>query len=266
MRASTCLLALVLFVCPALAEALSRDEAYVLARSGDIAATEAAFSAHQASFNAGDIGPGGYRSPYWVFKTTEPRVEATLGDWLDAYPDSPQAAAARAMQLSHIAHLVRGGRFASETPSAAMERFTGTAKEAFDLARGALDAEPRHLAAAYEVMTLAAFLGRRHDRDHAFQIIEKLDTPANVLLSGLRFNFSRWGGSPEATQRFCEERAPLVPDISVEECLALADYKQRDLYPERAAVAVALLSKGSEKHFLEQHLSLIHISEPTRPY
>lgn len=257
MKFICCLLVSVLVVSPTLAATLSRDDAYALVRSGDGAALEAAFSAHQASFNAGEIGPGAYRAPYGVFNTTEAKVEATLEGWLIAYPVSPQAAAARAIQLFHIAHLLRGGDSVQKTPSAAMEQFGNMANEALDLARRALDAEPRHLAAGHELMTIAAFLGARGARDRGFRVVEELDTPANALLSGLRFSFERWGGGPEATRRFCEERAPLVPDISVAECLALADYEQRDQYPERVEAAVTTLSKGSEEHFLELHIAAL---------
>lgn len=254
MRAAFCLLLSLAVTFPALAEPLGRAAAYEMARTAAPDAIEAAFAAHQAAFNAGEIAPGAYRSPYEVFNTTEPKVEATLDGWLTAYPDSPQARAARAIQLFHIAYQLRGGGFVRETPSGAMDRFRTTASEALDLAGQALEAEPRHLAAAHELMNIAAFLGARAERDRGFRVIERLDTPASVLLSGLRFNYERWGGSAEATQRFCEERAPDVPDISVEECLALADYDHHRENPALLEPAVAVLSKGSEEHFLEQHV------------
>lgn len=257
MRLVCCLLLSLAVAFPALAEPLDRSAAYELARAGEPDAIEAAFAAHQAAFNAGEFGPGAYRSPYVVFSTTEPRVEATLEGWLTAHPESSQAAAAEAARLFHIASLMRGTGYVAETPEGAMVQFRTKAEEARDLARRALEAEPRHLAAGHELMRIAAFLGARGDRDRGFRIVEELDTPANALLSGLQFNYARWGGSSDAIRRFCEERAPTVPDISVEECLALADYEQRDQYPERVEAAVATLSKGSDNHFLEQHIAAL---------
>jgi hypothetical protein len=205
---------------PTLVTALTRTEAYEMARGGDADAIEAAFTAHQDAFNASEIGPNTYQRPYSVFWTTEPLVETTNEGWRAAYPDSPQAAAAAVIRLRHIGSLVRGGDYAPKTPTAALTEFGRIAREALALSRSALDAEPRQLAAAYSLLELGAFLGSTEDRDRGFLIIEKLDTPADALLTGLPYNYARWGGGPEATRRFCEERAPPVPDISVEECLA----------------------------------------------
>lgn len=248
---------LIIGLCPALATALTRDQAYELARAGDAGAIESAFAAHQAAFNAGEIGPSAYRRPYFVFSTTEPLVEASLDGWLAAYPDSPQAAAATAKRLGHIGYLVRGSGYTSATPRAALARFNRMASEAMEHAKRALDLEPRHLVAAYTLMSMAAFVGSRHDRDRGFQIIEELDHPAGALLSGLKHTYARWGGGPETTRLFCEERAPLVPDISVEECLAKADYDNAGNDRAKQLAAINTLSRGSIEHFLEQHIAAL---------
>ena len=90
MKALSYLLVLATAFFPALATALTGDEAYEIARGEDAGAIEAAFAAHQAAFNEGEIGPNTYQRPYSVFWTTEPLVEATIDGWLAAYPDSPQ--------------------------------------------------------------------------------------------------------------------------------------------------------------------------------
>lgn len=242
---------------PALAIAVTREEAYKLARAGDSAAIETAFAQHQAAFNTGEIGPNTYQRPYFVFRTTEPLVETAIEDWLAAFPNSPQAAAAKAERLGHIGGLIRGVGYAREVPAAAMIEFKRIALEALTLATSALDTEPRHLVAAYSLVSMGAYLGSRKDRDRGFRVVEELDTPADVLLEGLQYNYARWGGGSEDTQLFCEERAPLVPDISVAECLAKADYDHVDQDPTLFLPAVATLSQGNIEYFVEQHLAAL---------
>jgi hypothetical protein len=257
MKTVCCLLLLVTAFLPALATALTRDEAYEMARGGDAGAIEAAFAAHQAAFNAGEIGPNIYQRPYSVFWTTEPLVETTIDGWLAAYPDSPQAAYAKAARISHIAHLIRGGDFAAYIPAEAVAQYKPMFRAARDLLRTVLDREPRHLSAGYALRNAGAFLSSGKDRTRGSAIVDALDTPADALLSGLRYTYARWGGNPLKTSLFCAERAPQVAKINFEECLAKADYDHGDTDPALYNPAITILSKGSINYFLEQHIAAL---------
>ena len=83
------------FCNPALASALNLNEARQLALVGDIDRIEEQFRLHQEDFDSGRIGAEAFKEPYKAFNSTHPKVYQTTQQWLDTYPTSASALAAR---------------------------------------------------------------------------------------------------------------------------------------------------------------------------
>jgi hypothetical protein len=199
---------LVMLVLAGQAVPLNNEEARQLVREADFETVEAVFAEHQASFNAGEITPDEFESPYWAFRTTEPRVLELADAWLAARPDSPQAVVAKTATLIHVAMVVRDNRAVRNTPRNSLAMMRALYAEACPLLMRALDLEERQIFAADMIKTVAPYLGDHSGERRAVALLRQYDDPKSIFHSDLHSLLPQWGGSSAVRRRPGSRRFP----------------------------------------------------------
>ncbi|MFQ5565446.1 MAG: DUF4034 domain-containing protein [Paracoccaceae bacterium] len=253
-------LPLAMLVLAGQAVALSNEEARRLVREADFDTVEAAFAEHQAAFNAGEITPDEFESPYWAFRTTEPRVLELADAWLAARPDSPQALVAKAATLIHVAMVVRGNGFIRDTPRNSIAMMRGLYDEARPLLMRALDLEERQIFAADMIETAAPFLGDRSGEQRAVATLRQYDDPESIFFSDLHRLLPQWGGSEAAMRQFCRQETPRVEAVSEATCNAFVTLKMPGSSIDEIQAAIdTLAAEGDDRWVTTRAHALMRI-------
>ncbi|MEM7056077.1 MAG: hypothetical protein AAF557_00685 [Pseudomonadota bacterium] len=235
-----------------LSEALTYDDARLLALDQNIDGLETAFADHQTEFEDDEITRHAYLAPYQVFKTTEPLVQQATESWITANPKSPYAMTARGHALSYLAYLFRGYAYVNETPSGALVEMGVRLREAIPLYRSALKAQPAQLSAAYDLQVAAAYLGDEEAQDRALDVIFKHAGHDQATLATLWQTYPRWNGKWHETPVFCNLRTDPTTQMTFEQCMAVAEYAQTG-----SEDALRLLAEGPRSLFLRYHIEAL---------
>lgn len=236
------------------ANALTQSEARTLALGGEAEALETAFQTLHETFVSGTLPRDAYVKAFSAFQTTHPTVSETTEKWLNDYPESAQAKAARGILLVHSANLIRGRMHPGELSEPARAKIAALAASAIPLLTQGLAAEPAHLPAARSLDLLGAITQQAALRVLAQELLWAHDDPDHALLAELRLIDLSWGSTPGRPESLCGIRTKKTT-ITRQQCVIIALAEQSDATPELWDRRRQTLSDGPEKLFPEAHFS-----------
>ncbi|MFT3898110.1 MAG: hypothetical protein QM719_10530 [Thermomonas sp.] len=194
-------------------KAPSLAEIAAMLDGGKVAELEALVDAsQQRHFSDRDFGEDIHQIFDRALFDASPESDRVTAKWLELAPGSAYANLARGQFLVSSAWDARGGKYASETPRASLQRMSELAGEAIPYLEKSLQIDPR-LMPAYTVLINLGMMDSREDvEENAFERAKKID-PACVELARMRMNAlePRWGGSYEQMLSYANELKQYVP-------------------------------------------------------
>ena len=263
MKNVCCLLVLVLCSLPCPSIALDLDEARRLAREPSVETIEAAFASHQAAFNAGEILPKEFERAYDAFITTGPRVLSLVDQWRSAMPESPQAMAAKAATLVHLAVVLRGNQARRLMPVNSLVKVYELYAEAHPLLIEALDLEPRQVYAASLLINMISYLGDEEAEARARIALRDYGNPEDLFFFDFNRLLSQSGGDAEQMHEFCRQNAPGIATITEDECDAVVTLRLLGVtVPEIKAALETLGAAGDDRFITLRAKTLVFLRRP----
>ena len=223
-RLGWALLATAVLVSPQRAAGESRafENALALVRSNDVDRIERTFDADYRAFVDGELPLRDYIEAYNAFYTLDPVVLDMLAEWRAAYPGSAHLRIAEAGPKMHLAAVLRGESVIGLVPRRNLERARQLWRESLMLYEEALDIAPQHVKAARGLQDTAFDLGEDAAALRAKRVRAVYDAPSALLLTELVESSPKWGGSEARMRRLCDDIAPKIEGIRLEECHARA--------------------------------------------
>ncbi len=231
--------------------------------SYDIDGVEATLAESQLQFEDGARSIEEIRCLYSHFGAMRPKTAEFVGHWLDVYPNSPYARAAKALSLVSFSTSLRGDRPASSTYLEALTRFHDMQAEAWALASDAIQAQPR-LVPASDALILSANANRKsaEAREVLAAIMSTDANQGSVALFQSQV-LPEWNGSFADVAWLCQNWAGAVPGAgpqAVELCLLEGGAK----FPETRARTHELLARGTFPQLDHLRLPQLTGSEASR--
>jgi len=170
-------------------------------------------------------------------------------EWRAAYPGSAHARVAEAGPKMHLAAVLRGETVLKYVPRKSFERARRLWSEARTLYSEALDITPRHLKAAHGLKDAAQYLGDDVAALRAKRVVASYGWQIGLLFNELHESTPQWGGSEARMRWLCDNMAPKLGGISVEECNAKATLMLWSQPREvRDAAAEVLRRENPDRH------------------
>ena len=198
----------------ALPEALITKAALLdLVYAGDVDGVERALSTAQQLYLDDAIPADEVRRLFEDFTTTNPKIIAFTGDWVEAMPDSAYANTAQAWVLYRIAGLIRGDRPGWATYPVALEQFDALSETAMVHASTAYTLAPDLIPASDAILRLANSVGAASFGYEIMDEVMQSHPNWGTLFRGLKLTQPGYGGRPMMADAMCayygaELRAP----------------------------------------------------------
>jgi tetratricopeptide (TPR) repeat protein len=141
--------------------------------------------------------------------------------WLDKAPKSAFALAARGTHLGNEAWKERGGKWASETPAANMERMSLLASLAIDLLEQSVEREPKLIHSYVRLINVGMLDSRGDVLQRAFDRGQALDPGCRHLTLAKMISLEpRWAGSYPGYRGMAAYAARIAPQLGTRPLVA----------------------------------------------
>ena len=154
-----------------------------------------------------------------VFSTTDPQVIDFLELWMAAEPTSVYALTGWFWNRHHIAYILRGERFVSQTSRSALSAYGEELQKGARAAFAAYDAAPDYLPASDAMLVLVPAYRDRIDLHAVLDAAMEHAPTARSLSRAIWASSPEWGGSALEMSTLCARYADRVPNYDTELCL-----------------------------------------------
>ncbi len=210
-----------------------------LLRAKQFEAVESHFDHYQEAFEQD------FKKEYWpadallAFRDADPTLAKVLNEWVEQFPQSPYARAARARQRTATGWHFRGSKTVGKTSNAQFDTFKEHLQEAIEDLKKAVELRPTYTAAWVAWLSNAQLVGAGAAQQRVLlnKALESCPAcfrpPATVMLHLT----PRWGGSYDAMRAAAREamdKAPQNPRlarlpglIAADRCSALVTFQKK---------------------------------------
>lgn len=237
-------------------EGLTLSSARALLREGDVDALQAAFAAHEAAFDAGEINPDDFTRPFNAFHVFHPPFRGTLEAWGEAYPESASAQAALGAAYERRALIELDHRKLEQLPADRALAHLDWLRRGAGHYDAATTLSPRQIFAAERILGMDPRVLPQGLAERASASMAASGSPLYALRIEVRRLTERNAKETDKVLALCEAALPRVAGLTLEECLAFGLQSRTRSRLERAQF-LEVLEADAENHFPRARFELL---------